>query len=59
MRRLGWLGISLDPPANARHGPRISIEGSSVEVFAIPTNEEIVIARAARKLALPARATTH
>ena len=57
--RLGWLGISLDQPANARHGPRISIEGSSVEVFAIPTNEEIVIARAARKLALSARATTH
>ena len=47
---LGWLGIVLDQGANERHGPKINMEGSSVEVFAIPTNEEIVIARATQKL---------
>ena len=48
---LGWLGIELDRSANGRHGPRISVENSSVTVIALPTNEEIVIARATQKLA--------
>jgi acetate kinase len=47
---LGWLGIVLDQDANERHGPKINLEGSSVDVFAIPTNEEIVIARATQKI---------
>jgi acetate kinase len=46
----GWLGIRLDHVANDRHGPRISSAGSSVDVFVIPTDEEIVIARSARAL---------
>ena len=40
-----WLGIDLDPDANRRHGPRISREGSRVSAWAIPTNEELMIAR--------------
>jgi acetate kinase len=40
-----WLGIDLDPEANARKGPRISKPGSRVSAWAIPTNEELMIAR--------------
>jgi acetate kinase len=39
-----WLGIRLDPEANARGGPRISAPDSAVSVWAIPTNEELMIA---------------
>jgi acetate kinase len=39
-----WLGIHLDPEANARGGPRISILDSPVSVWAIPTDEELMIA---------------
>ena len=40
-----WLGLDLDEDANRRHGPRITREGSRVSAWAIPTNEELVIAR--------------
>jgi acetate kinase len=40
-----WLGIDLDPDANARKDPRISREGSRVSAWVIPTNEELMIAR--------------
>jgi acetate kinase len=40
-----WLGIELDPDANARNGPRISRTGSRVSAWVIPTNEELMIAR--------------
>ncbi len=40
-----WLGLSIDPGANARHGPRISTPDSRVSTWAIPTNEELMIAR--------------
>jgi acetate kinase len=40
-----WLGIDLDPAANASHGPRISGPGSQVSAWVIPTNEELMIAR--------------
>jgi acetate kinase len=43
--RLGWLGIALDEAANRAGGPRISTAGSKVAVFAIPTDEELMIAR--------------
>ena len=56
---LGWLGIELDRSANGRHGPRISVENSSVTVIALPTNEEIVIARATQKLATRHRKDAH
>lgn len=41
---LAWLGLKLDPAANAGHGPRISAAGSPVAGWVIPTNEEFVIA---------------
>lgn len=40
-----WLGVSLDTQANAQHGPRISDPQSAVDVWVIPTNEELMIAR--------------
>jgi acetate kinase len=40
-----WLGIELDRDANERRGPRISAARSKVSVWAIPTNEEWMIAR--------------
>lgn len=46
---LGWLGLRLDHAANhhASH-PRLSSEDSAVEVLALPTDEESIIARACR-----------
>ena len=45
-----WLGLELDEAANAANGPRISTPASRVQVFAIPTNEELVIAEHTRTL---------
>ncbi len=42
-----WLGVDLDYAANAGNAPIISSPESKVQVLAIPTNEEIVIAEAA------------
>src|SRR5919106_1405526 len=39
-----WLGIDLDHAANRAGGPRISTDGSQVAVYAIPTDEELMIA---------------
>jgi acetate kinase len=43
--RAAWLGVELDPAANRASGPRISTAGSKVAVYAIPTDEEQMIAR--------------
>jgi acetate kinase len=43
--RLAWLGLTLDPEANAAHGPLISRKRSRVAAYVIPTNEELMIAR--------------
>ncbi len=40
-----WLGVELDPEANANRGPRISTPQSKVSAWVIPTNEELMIAR--------------
>ncbi len=40
-----WLGVELDPEANARKGSRISTAQSKVSAWVIPTNEELMIAR--------------
>ena len=40
-----WLGVELDEPANRGGGPRISTRASRVSAWAIPTNEELMIAR--------------
>jgi acetate kinase len=42
---LAWLGVALDPEANATHGPLISQKGSRVRAYVIPTDEELMIAR--------------
>ena len=43
-RDAAWLGVELDADANARGGPRISSASSRVSVWAIPTDEEKMIA---------------
>ncbi len=43
--RLAWLGIDLDPAANAAGEGRISRDASHVAVWVIPTDEEAMIAR--------------
>jgi acetate kinase len=51
-RDLGWFGIALDPDLNAK-GPaerKVSSPASRVEVWTVPTNEEIVVARQAKAL---------
>jgi acetate kinase len=40
-----WLGIELDEAANAAGGPCITTPGSRASAWAVPTNEELVIAR--------------
>jgi len=46
----GWLGLTLDPGANARDGPRITSDASRVPAYVIPTNEELMIALQTRRL---------
>jgi acetate kinase len=46
--RLGWMGIELDPVRNAANGRVISSDLARTSVLVVPTNEELVIARAAR-----------
>ncbi len=43
-----WLGVALDRDANARSDASIGAPTSRVEVWALPTNEELMIARHAR-----------
>lgn len=43
--RLAWLGVELDATTNSRHGPQISTDRSQVEIWVIPTNEELMIAQ--------------
>jgi acetate kinase len=45
IRRLSWLGLELDPAANAGGRPRISRQGARVACYVIPTDEELMIAR--------------
>ena len=40
-----WLGIELDEAANTQRLPKISNANSSLSVWVIPTNEELMIAR--------------
>ncbi len=49
--RLGWMGIELDHHRNAAHDFVISAELARTTVLVLPTNEELVIARAARSVA--------
>ncbi len=52
-RELDWFGIELDPAQNAA-GPAervVSTPGSRVQVWTVPTNEEIVVARQSEAVA--------
>jgi acetate kinase len=49
-RDAAWIGVELDATANAKGGPRISSGASRVSAWAIPTNEELMIARHARRV---------
>ncbi len=44
---LGWLGIAIDPQANADHARVVSSASSAVTVVVEPTNEAWIAARAA------------
>jgi acetate kinase len=47
---LGFLGVQLDPGRNASHAPVISSDPSRVGVRVIHTDEQLIIARHARRL---------
>jgi len=51
-RDLEVFGIALDPDANrkTRDEGRISTDSSRTQVWVIPTNEEIIVARQAKQL---------
>lgn len=43
-RSAAWLGLEFDKKANEAGGPRISLEGSRVRAWVVPTDEELMIA---------------
>ena len=48
--RLGWMGMEIDHARNACNAAVVSSDLSRTTVMVLPTNEELVIARAARSL---------
>jgi acetate kinase len=50
LHRLRWLGFSLDDAANQAGGPLLTRPDSALPAYAIPTDEELVIARHTRAL---------
>jgi acetate kinase len=52
---LDWFRIALDPPFNtsARAEARIDAMGSQVQVWVVPTNEELILARQAKTFLAP------
>ena len=50
---LGYLGVKIDPERNAKRGceNKISTDDSKVQVWVIPTNEELMIAQDTAELA--------
>lgn len=55
---LGWLGVEMDPKANAAGATLISTPASRVAVHVIPTDEELMIARHTLALIEPEGAPT-
>jgi len=49
-RACAWLGLVLDDEANAKNAHCISAPGSRVQAFVVPTDENLMIARHARRL---------
>ena len=50
-----WLGVELDPVANASRGPRISRRGARAAAYVVPTDENLMIARHTRAVISDAR----
>jgi len=48
LQQAAWLGLDLDPAANAAHGPRITTKASRAAAWVVPTDEELMIARHTR-----------
>lgn len=51
-----WLGVRIDPAANAAGGPRLHAQDSAVAVWVVAADEETVIARQTRALVQAASA---
>ncbi len=49
-RDAAWLGVELDPAANAAGGPCITSGSSRVSAWVVRTDEELIIARHTRRL---------
>jgi acetate kinase len=49
-RDLAWLGLELDEAANEKGGPLLTKPGSKLAAYAVPTDEELVIARHTARL---------
>jgi acetate kinase len=47
---MAWMGIEIDHTRNAANAAVISSDLARTTVMVMPTNEELVIARAARAL---------
>lgn len=50
LHRLRWLGFSIDEAANQSGGPLLTRADSTLPAYAIPTDEELVIARHTRAM---------
>lgn len=50
IEQLGWMGLTLDPQANTDNEPRLTTADSTVSAWAVPTNEELMIARHTERL---------
>jgi acetate kinase len=57
--RLAWLGVAVDPAANAHHANRISSPNSRVDVRVIPADEEAAMIRHALEALQPAPVRDH
>jgi acetate kinase len=55
--RLGWLGVSLDSAANAKHALLIS-RPATTPVYVVPTDEEMMIAQHTLSLLWSTRPST-
>ncbi len=59
-RHLGWIGVAIDPVANASRGPRLDAAGSKVALLVLHTDEEQVMAEeASRVLSHPITGAPH
>ena len=48
---LEWLGLNVDAKQNLENAERISTNSSKIDVYVIPTNEELIMAKNAASLA--------